>query len=51
VYLGSAVRNRHARDVVPAARFAVRAVLPLRPPSRPGAAATIDEPAWLRLYR
>jgi glycosyltransferase involved in cell wall biosynthesis len=51
VYLRSALRNRRPSDLVPAARFAARALLPLRRPPRLRVDAGLTAPPWLELYR
>ena len=51
VYLRSAVRHRRPQDAVLAARFALRAVVPVRRRPRNGGDAIVAAPAWLELYR
>lgn len=51
VYLRSAIRNRRPRDMIPAARFAARALVPVGRGSRPVSPTGVPEPAWLELYR
>ncbi len=52
IYAGSAIRNRRPRDAVPAARFAARALLPIRRHvRRPSTTSAAPGPDWLDLYR
>jgi glycosyltransferase involved in cell wall biosynthesis len=52
VYLRSALRNRRPRDVLPATRFGVRALLPVRRTlCRSRRSPDGEEPAWLERYR
>jgi glycosyltransferase involved in cell wall biosynthesis len=52
VYLRSALRNRNPHDLIPAARFAARALLPVhRPLRRSAAVPDVEVPRWLELYR
>jgi glycosyltransferase involved in cell wall biosynthesis len=48
VYLRSAIANRRPKDAIPAARFAVRSVLPLR--RRRDERSAVPAPPWLGLY-
>ena len=50
VYLNSALRNRRPRDVIPAARFALRALLPVERSLRSAASPPAAKPSWLELY-
>jgi glycosyltransferase involved in cell wall biosynthesis len=50
VYLDSALRNRRPRDIIPAARFALRALLPVERSLRSAASPPTAKPSWLELY-
>lgn len=51
IYLRSAVSNRRTQDLLPAARFAARALLPVRRAvRRPVEPSAVPAPDWLELY-
>jgi glycosyltransferase involved in cell wall biosynthesis len=50
LYLRSALANRRPRDLVPAARFAARAVIPGRRARRRPDGRGSEAPSWLALY-
>jgi glycosyltransferase involved in cell wall biosynthesis len=51
VYVRSAITNRRARDLVPAAGFAMRGLVPVRRSLLGSDSTEIVKPAWLDLYR
>ena len=50
VYLASVFRNRRPQDLVPAARFAARALLPIKRSVRSSPSRSVGGPSWLELY-